>query len=366
MPLATRLNGDTFRILASFDSTNVLANGAPVAMLNRGQFDELIITGPAQISADQPVLVAQYSNGSSFDDVTSNPFMMLIPPFEQFLASYTVTTPASGFSTNFINIVAPAAAVGAITLDGTAIPPSTFAPTGTSGLLGAQVPVPSGSHTFLGPLSFGVFVYGFTDFDSYGYPGGMSLAPVVIVANLTLTPETATNPVGTERCVVATVSDQSANPVPGIRVDFTITGVNPTAGFASTDDGGQATFCSSGVNLGTDTIVASVGTISTRATQMWIEPILHFSDGTNALTVNTVADQLALMYMVGGALQTCTGMWARLDDELLTISSRCLEDVRDVLRAIGPVVGSITVQLLDRTEPTVDDRVIRRFLLGRQ
>lgn len=99
---------------------------------------------------------------------------------------------------------------------------------------------------------------------------------------------------------------------------------------------------------------------------MWIEPILHFSDGTNALTVNTVADQLALMYMVGGALQTCTGMWARLDDELLTISSRCLEDVRDVLRAIGPVVGSITVQLLDRTEPTVDDRVIRRFLLGRQ
>jgi IgGFc binding protein len=218
MPLATRLNGDTFRILASFDSTNVLANGAPVAMLNRGQFDELIITGPAQISADQPVLVAQYSNGSSFDDVTSNPFMMLIPPFEQFLASYTVTTQASGFSTNFINIVAPAAAVGAITLDGTAIPPSTFAPTGTCGLLGAQVPVPSGSHTFLGPLPFGVFVYGFTDFDSYGYPGGMSLAPVVIVANLTLTPETATNPVGTERCVVATVSDQSANPVPGIRV----------------------------------------------------------------------------------------------------------------------------------------------------
>ncbi|HZC03371.1 MAG TPA: hypothetical protein VE844_19065 [Gammaproteobacteria bacterium] len=44
---------------------------------------------------------------------------MLIPPFEQSLASYTVTTPASGFSTNFINIVAPAAAVGAITLDGT-------------------------------------------------------------------------------------------------------------------------------------------------------------------------------------------------------------------------------------------------------
>ncbi|HZC03372.1 MAG TPA: IgGFc-binding protein, partial [Gammaproteobacteria bacterium] len=56
MPLATRLNGDTFRLLVSFESTNVLVNGAPVAMLNRGQFDELIITGPAQISADQPVL----------------------------------------------------------------------------------------------------------------------------------------------------------------------------------------------------------------------------------------------------------------------------------------------------------------------
>jgi hypothetical protein len=366
MPLATRLNGDTFRIMASMDGTNVVLNEAPLVTLNRGQFAELIIPGPAQISADQPILVAQYSNGSSFDGVTSDPFMMLIPPLEQFLASYTVTTPASGFPNNFINIVAPTAAVGVITLDGTAIPAATFVPIGTSGFSGAQLSVSSGSHTLLGSLPFGVFVYGFANFDSYGYPGGMSLAPVVIVTDLALTPAAATNPVGTEHCVVATVTDQDTDPVPGIRVDFTVTGVNPTAGFAATNDVGQATFCYSGVDLGTDTIGAAVGTISATATKTWIEPILQFSDGTNSLTVNTMAGQFALTYAVSGTVLTCSGMRARLENELLTISSRCLEDLRDVFRAVGPITGSITVQWLDRTGPTVADREIRRFLLERQ
>jgi hypothetical protein len=366
MPLATRLNGDTFRIMASVDGTNVLVNETPLTPLNRGQFAELIIPNPAQISADQPILVAQYSNGSSFDGVTSDPFMMLIPPFEQFLANYTVTTPASGFPSNFINVVAPAAAVGVITLDGTPVPASMFVPIGSSGFSGTQVSVSSGSHTLLGPLPFGVFVYGFANFDSYGYPGGMSLSPVVIVTNVALTPETATNPVGTEHCVIATVTDQETDPVPGIRVDFSVTGVNPTAGFATTNDAGQATFCYSGVNLGTDTIVASVGTISATATKTWIEPILQFSDGANSLTVNTGSGQFALSYAVNGTLQTCRGMRARLDNELLTISSRCLEDLRDVLRAVGPITDSITVQLLDRTGPTAADREIRRFLLERQ
>ena len=39
---------------------------------------------------------------------------MMVPPSEQFLASYTVSTPASGFSINYINVVAPNAAVGAV------------------------------------------------------------------------------------------------------------------------------------------------------------------------------------------------------------------------------------------------------------
>ena len=254
MPLATRLLGDTFRVLASTNNTNVFVSGVFKATLNKGQKYEQIITGPATITADNPVLVAQYSNGTNFDGVTSDPFMMLIPPFEQFLNGYTVTTPASGFTLNFINVVAPNAAVGTTTLDGVAIPAASFTPIGASGFSGTQRSVSLGSHRLAGPLPFGTFVYGFASFDSYGYPGGLALGQVASVTTISLTPLTATNPVNTQHCVTATVTDQNAAPLSGIRVDFAATGSNPATGFAFTDVSGQAQFCYVGTVVGQDVI----------------------------------------------------------------------------------------------------------------
>lgn len=269
MPLATRTGGDTFRVLASEDATTVLLNGAPMANLNRGQLHEQIVTGAAQITADKPVLVMQYSNSSSFDGVTSDPFQMMIPPFEQFLAGYTISTPATGFATNFVNVVAPAAAVGAILLDGVAIPAASFTAIGTSGFSGAQIPVALGSHTLTGPLPFGVHSYGFDSYDSYGYPGGLSLSPIATVTSLTLTPESATNQVGTEHCVSATVRDQNENPLEGIRVDFTVAGVHTASGFGFTNAAGVAEFCYTGTVEGSDVITATVGTLTDTATKTW-------------------------------------------------------------------------------------------------
>ena len=98
MPLATRTGGDTFRILASTDGTVVSINGGTGIPLDRGQMHQQIIVGPSEITSTKPILVMQYSNGTTFDDVTSDPFQMMIPSSEQFLASYTVSTPASGFA----------------------------------------------------------------------------------------------------------------------------------------------------------------------------------------------------------------------------------------------------------------------------
>jgi IgGFc binding protein/Divergent InlB B-repeat domain/Bacterial Ig-like domain (group 1) len=282
MPLATRTGGDTFRILASEDATTVMLNGATVATLNRGQLYEQIISGPAQITADKPVLVMQYSNSSTFDGVTSDPFQMMIPPFEQFLAGYTVSTPASGFPTNFINVVAPNAAVGAITLDGSPIPAASFTMIGSSGFSGAQVPVALGSHTLSGPLPFGVHSYGFASFDSYGYPGGLSLSEVARVASVALAPKTATNQINTQHCVTATVKDQNGNPLPDIRVDFGVTGANPTTGFAFTNASGEAQFCYTGTNAGDDTIVGTVGTLSDTAAKTWSALVSHTLTVTKA------------------------------------------------------------------------------------
>ncbi|HEX3957834.1 MAG TPA: Ig-like domain-containing protein [Trebonia sp.] len=79
-----------------------------------------------------------------------------------------------------------------------------------------------------------------------------------------------TGPVGSQACPVATATDQNGNPVAGVRVDFTVTGANPTTGFAYTGSNGQAQFCYTGATSGSDTIVAAVQSIqSPPATWVW-------------------------------------------------------------------------------------------------
>ena len=196
--------------------------------------------------------------------------MMLIPPFEQFLNKYTVTTPATGFATNFINVVAPNSAVGSTTLDGVAIPAAAFTAIGSSGFSGAQRPVALGSHTLGGPSPFGAFMYGFASFDSYGYPGGLALGQVASVTNIVLTPPTSTAPVNTSSCVTATVADQFGAPLSGIRVDFTVAGPNARTGFVFTDAAGLAQFCYVGTTAGTDSISGAVGTVvSNTVSKTW-------------------------------------------------------------------------------------------------
>jgi hypothetical protein len=269
MPLRTRLNGDTFRLLAAEDGTSISLNGSVVATLNRGQFHERIVNGPALITATKPILVAQYSNGSSFDGVTSDPFMMLIPPYEQFLTGYIISAPQQGFSLNFINVVAPAQAVGSVRLDGQLISASAFTPIGSSGFSGAQLAVSPGSHSLTGPLPFGVHSYGFDSYDSYGYPGGLSLSEVATVTSLTLTPESASNQVGAQQCLVATVLNNRSEPVSDVRVDFTVSGANTATGFATTGANGQAQYCYTGRNAGGDTVRATLSQLSDTSTVSW-------------------------------------------------------------------------------------------------
>lgn len=274
VPLAGRFNGDTFRILAAEDGTTVAINGANVATLDRGAVHQQIVAGNSEILASAPVLVAQMANGGSYDSTVSDPFMMLVPPLEQFIGQYTITTPSAGFVTNTVNLVVPDAAVGAVTRNGVAIPATAFSAIASSGLSGAQVPIALGAHTFAGPLPFGVFVYGFDTYDSYGYPGGMSLSEVARVAALSLAPPSDSHFIGTQGCVAGTVSDQNAAPLPDIRVDFSVAGVNPTSGFAFTNAGGEAAFCYTGSNIGNDTITASVAGFTDTATKTWLDPVL--------------------------------------------------------------------------------------------
>ena len=213
VPLKTRKGGDTFRMLASEDGTSVSVNGAVVATLDRGQVHQQLIDGKSTVSADKPILVAQYSNGSDFDGVTSDPFMMLVPPTEQFLSEYTFATPATGFAQNFVNVVTPTAAIGGLVLDGAAVPPGEFSQIGSTAFSGAQLDLTAGSHSMTSKEPFGIYVYGFDFYDSYGYPGGAAYAPINEVTALTMTPPTQKVLVNTEACVDTKVTDQFGDPL---------------------------------------------------------------------------------------------------------------------------------------------------------
>lgn len=176
VPLDTRTGGDTFRVVARDAGTVVTIDGSVVTTLARAQIYQSVLTHANHtITTSGPSLVAQYSNSTSFDNVTSDPFEMLISPTEQFQTSYTVTTPSSDPTayTNYINVAAMASDVSACRVDGNPI--TTFTPIGTSGYNGAEIPVAIGTHNLTCPNAFGVYVYGFADYDSYGYPGGLGL-----------------------------------------------------------------------------------------------------------------------------------------------------------------------------------------------
>ena len=320
-PLATRTGGDTFRITASEDVTSVQIDGGTVATLNSGEYYESILVAPSRITSDKPVLVTQYSNGTQYDNVTSDPFQVVVPPFEQFLSGYTITTPASGFSSNFVSIVAPDSAVGAVTLDGVAIPAVDYTAIGSTGFSGVAVPVTLGSHQLDSPVPFGLTVYGFDSFDSYGYPGGLALAEVASLTDLSLNPPTATNPVNTEHCVTATNQDQNGDPIVGIRVDFSVSGANTASSFEFSDASGDAQYCYTGTNAGTDAIVASVGNLNATASKEWTldEPEL-------ACDVNNdeIVDRLDLN-LIAAARNTIAGPGDPLD-----IDGSGIIDVNDV------------------------------------
>ncbi len=337
VPLATRLNGDTFRIVAAQHGTAVRINGSSVATLNRGEVWEQIVDGQSQITADKPILVAQYSNGTSYDGVTSDPFEMLIPPTEQFLPAYTVSTPAAGFSGNYINVVAPTSSLASVKFDGTVVPAASFAPIGSTGFSGAQLSVELGSHTVTGSLPVGVYSYGFADFDSYGYPGGMSLAPVATVDTLTLAPPTETLAAGANGCVTATVKNNLGEAVVGVRVDFARTGANPGQGFAFTDDAGHAQHCYEGANAGNDTVAATLGALTASATKTWTgQP----TEGVQPDDATTTEDTpVEIFVLTNDPAPPDVGLW-------------------EITGVTQPASQPGTVTINDEADPEVEDTVV--------
>ena len=106
--------------------------------------------------------------------------------------------------------------------------------------------------------------------------GGIPVSPTFIASHptgnavssaayLSLGPAVQYPHVGQVACAFASVEDQGHLGLPGIEVNFAVTGANPTSGYASTSSGGDASLCYAGNARGLDTLTATVGNLSATA-----------------------------------------------------------------------------------------------------
>ena len=169
------------------------------------------------------------------------------------------------------------------------------------------------------PIDFEVLAIARDSAGSYTAPDGTVGYPyiiargVTVISDITLSPETATNPVGTSHTVIATVTTDDpaeGTPMVGVEVDFEIIAGPHTGetGFSSTNEEGIAEFSYTGYVEGIDTIQAtfmdSQGIIqrSNRVTKEWIDICTVCGDLDGDCDVD--ADDRNILR---GAFRSCTG-----------------------------------------------------------
>ena len=187
------------RVVAAEDDTHVTFTPSFIATsrtLSAGEWLE-VMPSPQQhfiVEASRPIQVAKFmvsqNQWTTQQDAMGDPSMGLMVPTEQFRSEYRFTAPPS-FTRSFVNVVVPwpLADGDTIHLDDAPIDSSAFIPLQESPYALAQIPldpgVPLGSHHIVSSrpsLRFGIEVYGFANYTSYLYPGGLDLYVINVIA----------------------------------------------------------------------------------------------------------------------------------------------------------------------------------------
>ncbi|CAH1272704.1 FCGBP [Branchiostoma lanceolatum] len=184
VPLAGRTGGDIFRIVAARDSTAVNVTGQAGRSLDSGEFWELDVPSDVYqvITSSKPIMVLQYNKGQRDD---AGPLMMYLPPIEHFAADYTFATVDAVGSVfdSYINVVIKTSEKSGLLYDGRALPSSTpWVQIPGTDLSAAQLHISrTGTHKIKHSsaiVTFAVFYYGYSLYDSVGFPGGMRFEQV--------------------------------------------------------------------------------------------------------------------------------------------------------------------------------------------
>ena len=189
--LLNRTSGEIFRVLTSRDSTTVTVNCTTFTQVQNytlstaGNWEEFTIVPLSfcYIESTAPVLLMQFGLGVNIDGV-GDPFMSMIPPVEQYSNRYVLNVlPDDEFSTNYITIYVAAKyyqpdRIFVDNLSQELGTTWTFVHCTNDLLCGyiARVALTPGDHRIFHQDSnarIGVSAYGFTKYNSYGYPGGL-------------------------------------------------------------------------------------------------------------------------------------------------------------------------------------------------
>ena len=187
--LEGRSSGERIRVLSARAASvavncNTVVSVSEFQLQNGGSFREFVIpiNSFCSIESTSPVLVAQHAYGG--EGGVGDPFMMIIPPIEQFTNNYLVKS-FSFIVSNYVTVYVSSQFFqnAQILLDDSIVTDWRNVVCSSGEVCGhiSRTSVSTGTHSILHQNSsavLGVSVYGFRSVNSYGYPGGMRLSPI--------------------------------------------------------------------------------------------------------------------------------------------------------------------------------------------
>ena len=177
----TGVNGDVVRIVASANATEVKVDGVVVATLDLGEFVEIRVPVGKTITADKPVLVAQYLIGQTEANANTDPAMTIVPGADQWLKSYVFATPSGSadFPTDYISLLMQTTDVASLMIDGATVA-DTFTSLGGGSLfsyVNIDVSSKSGPFSITADNPFQLLLSGYDAYDTYFTYGGAAFSP---------------------------------------------------------------------------------------------------------------------------------------------------------------------------------------------
>ncbi len=187
-----RENGepDLIRVLSGSDNNHIRFAPSSVhgeVTLSRGQFVEFELRGGVEITADEPIMIGQFLVGQNYNDVSGadlppgDPAFALAVPVEQYRTAYNFLAPST-YDRSYVNVTTSTAGSGSIELDGRSLGGEPWEAAGDSGYSTLRLEIAPGSHSITSGagVTFGILIYGYGQFTSYMYPGGLDLNQIAV------------------------------------------------------------------------------------------------------------------------------------------------------------------------------------------